>query len=118
MKSGENGLDQLINFRITQALKSSGTLYRAKVIKVSPLTVQPLVLTPDRKKQTPIQGVSQLDFSYWSGTEKSRSLKVDDVVLVGVIADSVDNANGTKNYVADPNRHNSIDSSIVIGVIK
>lgn len=112
MKSGESKLDEFIDFKIDQALADRKALYRAYVTDTSPLTVQPKVLAANGKKQTPVRGIKRLD---WGGT---KGLAVGDEVLVGVLADSDAHDQKGKTYAADANRQYSIDSSIVIGVIK
>lgn len=112
MKSGASKLSELIELKIEAALADRDTLYRAFVTDTSPLTVQPQVMTTSGAKHTPVRGVKRLD---WGGT---RELEVGDEVLVGILADSDANVKKGKTYVADANRRYSIDSSIVIGVIK
>ncbi|MFD1455244.1 hypothetical protein ACFQ44_06035 [Levilactobacillus lanxiensis] len=112
MKTGASKLNELIDLRVSLALADRDALYRAFVTDTSPLTVQPKVMTTGGKKHTPVRGVKRLD---WGGT---RELAVGDEVLVGVLADSDANDKKGKTYIADENRRYSIDSSIVIGVIK
>lgn len=122
MKVGKNKLEELIDFKVQAAVTGNKILYLATVTDTSPLTIQPLVLTADGKKMTAVTGVRQLDFNYLDGTGKDtggpRKLKVGDDVLVGILADSVENYTRGKAYKADLNRFNSVDSSIVIGVVR
>lgn len=119
MKSGENMLVKLIDRRVNTAINGMKGLYLATVIDTSPLTIQPKVLTADGKKQVPIRDVRQLDFDYSTNSDYSpRKLKKNDDVLVGVIADSTAYYEKGKDLREDPDRYYSVDSSIVLGVIK
>lgn len=122
MKVGKNKLEELIDFKVHAAVTSSKSLYLATVTDTSPLTVQPLALTEDGKKMTAVTGVRQLDFNYLDGNGKDtggpRQLKVGEDVLVAVLTDSMENYTHGKAFKTDSNRYNSIDSSIVIGVVK
>lgn len=118
MKGGENLLLDLIDQRVTLGISGLKGVYWANVISTSPLTVQPRSLTEDGKKQTAVRNVKQLDFSKFIVGGKARPLEVDDEVLVLVITDGTPNFEKGKDYHADPYRANSIDSSIVVGVIK
>lgn len=122
MKTGENLLIKLIDSHIGQAVSGLKTLFIGRVIKTSPLTVQPAAMTADGKKRTPVSDCRQLDFGFYvkGGDDDghTRELKVGDDVLVGVIADSLENYKKGKDFREDVNRRNSIDSSIVLGVIK
>lgn len=120
MKSGENLLVPLIDQRVALGISGLKGLYRAEVVATSPLTVQPRALTADGKKQTAVRKVAQLDLgALVEGTGvKVRGYKVGDEVLVGVITEGTANFKKGKDYHADPYRINSVDSSIVLGVIK
>lgn len=112
MKSGANVLNEFVEFKIAEALSSTMGPYRAEVIDTSPLTIQPLELTVEGKKQVPIRGVKQLVLG------SGMSLSKGDEVLVIVPSRSGTSSEKNKFFIADPNRNYSIDSSIVIGVIR
>lgn len=118
MKGGESILLALIDQRVLSAISGLKGVYRAGVIATSPLTVQPRALTEDGKKQTAVRNVGQLDFASFIKGAEARPLKVGDEVLVIVVSDGAANFKKGKDYHADPYRANSVDSSIVLGVIK
>lgn len=111
MKSGENKLRELISLMIQQNSDDQNGPYKATVLDTAPLTIQPLDMTIDGKKKVPIRGVGQLDMG------SSHSLKVGDTVLVIVTANDYSSKDG-KAHISDENRQYSIDSSIVLGVVK
>lgn len=112
MKSGANVLNEFVEYKIAEALSDMAGPYRATVIDTSPLTIQPLELTPDGKKQVPIRGVRQLVLG------NGLTIAKGDEVLVIVQAQSGANSEKGKPFISDPNRAYSVDSSIVIGVIR
>ena len=120
MKGGENLLLSLIDQRVALAISGLRALYRAEVIDTKPLTVQPRFLTEDGKKRTAVRHVSQLDWGALIEGDgvRVRGLEVGDEVLVGVITDGTPVFKKGQDYHTDPYRINSIDSSIVLGVIK
>ena len=118
MKGGENLLLSLIDQRIIAKIRGLKGVYRAAVVATSPLTVQPRALTEDGKKQTAVRNVGQLDFGMFIKDGKARPLEVGDEVLVVVVSEGAPVFKKGGNYYADPYRANSIDSSIVLGVIK
>ncbi|WP_304057854.1 hypothetical protein [Levilactobacillus namurensis] len=123
MKSGENKLIELIAQMITERVDGLKSVYTARVIATNPLTLQPSVLTPEGKKKVPVRGARQLDFTKFivsqDGTPfKARPLKVDDDVLAIIISDSTAYYRKGGTYLQDNTRVNSVDSTIVVGVIK
>lgn len=122
MKNGKNMFLELIENKISDSIGGLKTLLVGKIINLSPLSVQPLALTADGKKRTPMTDCRQLDFKMYlrgphdDGT--TRQLKLGDDVLVGVISESLENYSKGKSFREDPNRSHSVDSSIVLGVIK
>ncbi|KRK48196.1 hypothetical protein GPK34_02170 [Secundilactobacillus kimchicus] len=122
MKTGENSLVALIDSRISQSVSGLKTLFVGRVIKTKPLTVQPATMTVEGKKRTPVSDCYQLDFGFYvpgkSEGGHTRELKIGDDVLVGVIADSLEHYKKGQTLREDRNRMNSVDSSIVLGVIK
>ncbi|WP_461243683.1 hypothetical protein [Secundilactobacillus muriivasis] len=122
MKTGANKLLELIDYEVETYITGLKTIYLATVTGLSPLTVQSRALNPDGKKQAPIQDVRQLDFEYYiKGSEDdghTRELKVGDEVVVAVFADSIANYEKGKNFTVDPYRRNSVDSSVIMGVLK
>ncbi|MCY9807022.1 hypothetical protein OXT66_05585 [Lentilactobacillus senioris] len=121
MKAGENSLVPLINLLIEEH-DSGPHIYRGRIISTSPLTVQPSNLDFDGSKKMPIVECEQLDFSFYikgsDDTGHTRELKVGDEVLVLVFTDSMENYSKGKDFREDPLRKNSVDSSIIVGVIK
>ncbi|WP_268914124.1 hypothetical protein [Lentilactobacillus sp. SPB1-3] len=122
MKIGENLLLNLIDQRINAAVSGLKTIYLGRIISTSPLTVQPKALDDDGSKKMPVRDCRQLDFEYYiKGSEDNghaRELANGDEVVVAVFADSIENYTKGKDFREDPNRRNSVDSSIILGVIK
>ncbi|CAJ1227169.1 hypothetical protein LZY01_19720 [Levilactobacillus zymae] len=108
MKSGESALLPLIDQRVSRQVDGLKALYRAVVIKLDPLTVQPLSYTKDGKKQPAVRDIRRLNFG---------RLELGNEVLVGVIADGTPNYKSSATYRADPFRQNIINSSVILGVI-
>lgn len=121
MITGENLLVKLIDSRIDEN-KPGLQVYPGRIISTSPLTVQPKVLDFDGSKKMPVVECKQIDFNFYikgsDDTGHTRELKVDDEVLVLTFTDSMENYSKGKDFREDPLRKNSIDSSIILGVIK
>lgn len=122
MKTGKNLLLNLIDSRIDLKIEGLKGIYPGKIIATNPLTVQPTTLDSDGSKKMPIVGCRQINFEFYikgdEDTGHTRNLKIDDEVLVAVFSDSLENYKKGKEFREDPNRRNSVDSSIVLGVIK
>lgn len=128
---GENGLTKLIQALATQIPDGLSTLYAGEVKKVSPPTVsvQPITLTRNNKKQAMVQsarvGIPPIKIPDHYGEDGSPKkwvrpkleIKPGDQVIVGVFDHDMQNYKGQSSMrVADSTSHRITNSVVLLRI--
>lgn len=122
MKDGKNkGLEFVLT--MIKEYSNAGP-FIAKVIKISPLTIQPLMKTKKGEKYHPISNCRMLKQNKVKSVadgkpiEDKTPIKVGDDVLAIITQHSLENYKNGKFFIDDETRQFSMDNAVVLGVIE